>query len=57
MLRVLFFVNCINFFFCVLMYNIYNIVNFLFVYIFKLYLLLYEKKEMKICNLKDVFGG
>lgn len=57
MLCVLFFVNCINFFFCVLMYNIYNIVNFLFVYIFKLYLLLYEKKEMKICNLKDVFGG
>lgn len=57
MLRVLFFVNCINFFFCVLMYDIYNIVNFLFVYIFKLYLLLYEKKEMKICNLKDVFGG
>lgn len=57
MLRVLFFVNCINFFFCVLMYNIYNIVNFLFVYIFKLYLLLYEKKEMKICNFKDVFGG
>lgn len=57
MLRALFFVNCINFFFCVLMYNIYNIANFSFAYIFKSYLSLYEKKEMKICNLKDVFGG
>lgn len=45
------------FFFCVLMYNIYNIANFSFAYIFKSYLSLYEKKEMKICNLKDVFGG
>lgn len=57
MLRALFFVNCINFFFCVLMYNIYNIANFSFAYIFKSYLSLYKKKEMKICNLKDVFGG
>lgn len=52
MLRALFFVNCINFFFCVLMYDIYNIANFSFAYIFKSYLSLYEKKRNENLQLK-----
>lgn len=38
------------------MYDIYNIANFSFAYIFKSYLSLYEKKEMKKMCLEDEKG-